>query len=97
MTKKSCVSSIQGPKRMFGTKHISAVLKRRLGKQSSCRQQISICLHMGGKTSLSVIGSFKAVLTAGDRTINTEIYVTSEPSAYPLLSKVSKTASTGPV
>ena len=39
----------------------------------------------GGKTLLSVIGSFKAVLTAGNRTINTEIYVTSEPSAYPLL------------
>ena len=43
----------------------------------------------GGKTPLSVIGSFKAVLTAGGRTINTEIYVTSEPSAYPLLSEQS--------
>ena len=43
----------------------------------------------GDKTPLSVIGSFKAVLTAGDRTINTEIYVTSEPSAYPLLSEQS--------
>ena len=43
----------------------------------------------GGKTPLSVVGSFKAVLTAGDRTINIEIYVTSEPSAYPLLSEQS--------
>ena len=43
----------------------------------------------GGKTPLSVIGSFKAILTAGDRTIDTEIYVTSEPSAYPLLSEQS--------
>ncbi|CAB4025876.1 Hypothetical predicted protein [Paramuricea clavata] len=30
-----------------------------------------------------------AVLTAGDRTVDTEIYVTSEPSAYPLLSEQS--------
>ncbi|XP_028415679.1 uncharacterized protein K02A2.6-like [Dendronephthya gigantea] len=43
----------------------------------------------GGKTPLSVIGSFKAVLAAGDRTVSTEIYVTSEPSAYPLLSEQS--------
>ena len=43
----------------------------------------------GGKTPLSVIGSFKAVLTVGDRTINTKINVTSEPSAYPLLSEQS--------
>ena len=28
----------------------------------------------GGKTPLSVIGSLKPVLTAGDRTTNTEIY-----------------------
>ena len=43
----------------------------------------------GSKRPLSVISSFKAVLTAGDQTINTNIYVTSEPSAYPLLSKQS--------
>mgnify|MGYP002803996170 CR=1 FL=1 len=41
----------------------------------------------GSKTPLTVIGSFKAVLTAGERTAETEIYVTSEPSAYPLLSE----------
>jgi hypothetical protein len=43
----------------------------------------------GGKTPLVVIGSFKAVLTAGDQTVDTEIYVTSEPLAYPLLSEQS--------
>ena len=88
MTKKSCGSPIQGPKRMFGTKHISAVLKRRLGTVKLSPTNIKLFAY-GGKTPLSVIGSFKAVLTAGDRTINTEIYVTSEPSAYPLLSEQS--------